>query len=138
MLRIDDDQYEALVAHARAEYPNEACALLAGRDGVVERVYALPNAEASPTFYVVEPRAQLRAMNEMDDLGLDLVGIYHSHVATAAYPSRTDVELAAYPEAAYLILSLADPDAPVLRAFAIRDGEVSEQPLERRAAEVAG
>jgi [CysO sulfur-carrier protein]-S-L-cysteine hydrolase len=138
MLRIDDDQYEALVAHARAEYPNEACALLAGRDGVVERVYALPNAEASPTFYIVEPKAQLRAMNEMDDLGLDLVGIFHSHVATAAYPSRTDVELAAYPDAAYLILSLADLDAPVLRAFSIRDGEVTERPLERSAAEVAG
>jgi len=74
VLQIDDDHYEALVAHARAGYPNEACALLAGRDGSVERVYALPNAEASPTFYVVEPKAQLRAMTEMDDLGLDLVG----------------------------------------------------------------
>ncbi|HEV3494740.1 MAG TPA: M67 family metallopeptidase, partial [Actinomycetes bacterium] len=86
MLRIYDDHYQALVAHARAEYPNEACALLAGRDGSVERVYTLPNAEASPTFYVVEPKAQLRAMTEMDDLGLDLVGIFHSHVATEAYP----------------------------------------------------
>jgi proteasome lid subunit RPN8/RPN11 len=138
MLRIDDDQYQALVAHARAEYPNEACALLAGRDGSVERVYALPNAEASPTFYVVEPKAQLRAMTEMDDLGLDLVGIFHSHVATEAYPSRTDVELAAYPDAVYLILSLADQDAPVLRAFRIRDGRVDEVELERRTAGVAG
>jgi proteasome lid subunit RPN8/RPN11 len=97
MLEIDDDHYATLVAHAKAGYPNEACALLAGRDGSVERVYALPNAEASPTFYVVEPKGQLRAMTEMDDLGLDLVGIFHSHVATEAYPSRTDVELAAYP-----------------------------------------
>ena len=138
MLQIDDDHYEALVAHARAGYPNEACALLAGRDGSVERVYALPNAEASPTFYVVEPRAQLRAMTEMDDLGLDLVGIFHSHVATEAYPSRTDVELAAYPDAAYLILTLADQDAPVLRAFRIRDGQVDEEELRRRTAGVAG
>ena len=138
MLRIDDDHYQALVAHARAGYPNEACALLAGRDGVVERVYALPNAEASPTFYVVEPRAQLRAMTEIDDLGLDLVGIFHSHVATEAYPSRTDVELAAYPDATYLILSLADQDAPVLRGFSIRDGQVEEQAVERRTAGVAG
>jgi [CysO sulfur-carrier protein]-S-L-cysteine hydrolase len=130
MLELDQDHYQALVAHARAEYPNEACALLAGRDGAVDRVYALPNAEASPTFYVVEPRAQLRAMTEMDDLGLDLVGIFHSHVATEAFPSRTDVELAAYPDAAYLILSLADPDAPVLRAFRIRDGRVDEEPVE--------
>ena len=112
MLRIDDDQYEALAAHARAEYPNEACALLGGRDGSVERVYALPNAEASPTFYVVEPKAQLKAMTEMDDLGLDLVGIFHSHVATEAYPSRTDVELAAYPDAVYLILSGGPPGWP--------------------------
>jgi proteasome lid subunit RPN8/RPN11 len=138
MLRIDDDQYEALLAHARAGYPNEACALLAGREGSVERVYALPNAEASPTFYVVEPKAQLQAMTEMDDLGLDLVGIFHSHVATEAYPSRTDIELAAYPDAAYLILSLADPEAPVLRAFSIRDGQVAEQDLERRTAGVVG
>jgi proteasome lid subunit RPN8/RPN11 len=130
MLELDQDHHDALVAHARAEYPNEACALLAGRGGAAERVYPLPNAEASPTFYVVEPNAQLRAMTEMDDLGLDLVGIFHSHVATEAYPSRTDVELAAYPDAAYLILSLADQDAPVLRAFRIRDGQVDEEPLQ--------
>ena len=130
MLELDQDHHQALIAHARAEYPNEACALLAGRDGAVDRVYALPNAEASPTFYVVEPKAQLRAMTEMDDLGLDLAGIFHSHVATEAYPSRTDVELAAYPDAVYLILSLADQDAPVLRAFRIRDGRVDEEPVE--------
>src|SRR5215218_3173935 len=137
MLELDQDHYEALVAHARTEYPNEACALLAGR-GAVDRVYPLPNAEASPTFYVVEAKAQLRAMTEMDDLGLDLVGIFHSHVATEAYPSRTDVELAAYPDASYLILSLADQDAPVLRAFRIRDGQVTEEKLRRRTAGVAG
>jgi proteasome lid subunit RPN8/RPN11 len=74
----------------------------------------------------------------MDDLGLDLVGIFHSHVATGAYPSRTDVELAAYPDATYLILSLADQDAPVLRAYRIRDGQVDEEELERRTAGVAG
>jgi proteasome lid subunit RPN8/RPN11 len=129
MFAIDRQSYDALVAHARAEYPNEACALLAG-DGRVEKVYALPNAEASPTFYVASPRAQLEAMTEMDDLGWDLVGIFHSHTFTEAYPSRTDVELAAYPDAAYLILSLADRDAPELRAFRIAGGEVTEEPVE--------
>jgi len=127
-----------LVAHARAEYPNEACALLAGRDDTVERVYALPNAEASPTFYVVEPKAQLHAMNEMDDLGLDLVGIFHSHTFTEAYPSRTDIQLAAYEDAAYLIVSLADLDAPVLRAFRIRKGKVSEETINLVEAAVGG
>lgn len=126
MLELDQDHYQALVAHARAEYPNEACALLAGRDGAVDRVYALPNAEASPTFYVVEPKAQLQAMNEMDDRGMELVGIFHSHTFTEAYPSRTDVDLASYPDATYLILSLADPEAPELRGFTIRDGKVDE------------
>jgi proteasome lid subunit RPN8/RPN11 len=130
MFNLDKDSYDTLVAHARAAYPNEACALLAGLgDGdrpLVTKVFALPNAEASPTFYVVEPKAQLRAMNEMDEQGWDLVGIFHSHTFTEAYPSRTDVQLAAYPDAAYLILSLAQPEAPRLRAFTIRDGEVSE------------
>ena len=131
MLRIDDDQYEALVAHARAEYPNEACALLGGRDGSVERVYALPNAEASPTFYVVEPKAQLKAMTEMDDLGLDLVGIFHSHVATEAYPSRTDVSYANEPNAHYVLVSTAEcgnGEGPVsFRSFRIREGEITEE-----------
>lgn len=125
MLVLETDHYDALVRHARAEYPNEACALLAG-DGQVEKVYTLPNAEASPTFYVVEPTAQLKAMQEMDDRGWELLGVFHSHTFTEAYPSKTDVELAAYPDATYLILSLADPDAPSLRAFTIKEGEVSE------------
>src|SRR6266540_3823537 len=138
MFAIDRHSYDTLVAHARAEYPNEACALLSGKDGTVEKVYALPNAEASPTFYVVEPRAQLAAMTEIDDLGLDLIGIFHSHTFTEAYPSRTDVELAAYPDATYLILSLADQDAPVLRGFRIRDREVHEVPLRVGEGEAVG
>jgi len=126
MLAIDQRSYDTLVAHARAEYPNEACALLGGRDHAVAKIYALPNAEASPTFYIVEPKAQLQAMTEMDDLGMELVGIFHSHTFTEAYPSRTDIELAGYPDATYLILSLADLEAPTLRGFSIRDGQVSE------------
>src|SRR6266508_4197923 len=85
MFAIDQQSYDTLVAHARAEYPNEACALLSGRDHTVAKVYAFPNAEASPTFYVVDPKAQLQAMTEMDDL-----------------------------------------NAPNLRGFSIRDGQVSE------------
>lgn len=132
--RLDQGDYEVLVAHARRAYPNEACALLAGHDDggtrTVTRVYALPNVEASPTFYRVEPRAQLAAMNEMDDHDWELVGIFHSHTFTEAYPSRTDVQLAAYPDAAYLILSLADVDVPDLRVFSIRDGDVTPVPLD--------
>jgi proteasome lid subunit RPN8/RPN11 len=141
MFQIDRPTYDTLVAHARAEYPNEACALLAGPPadgGRVEKTFTLPNAEASPTFYVVEPKAQLEAMNEMDDRGWDLVGIFHSHTFTEAYPSRTDVELAAYPDATYLILSLADQDAPELRAFHIRDRQVREVTVRVSGGEAVG
>ena len=131
MFAIDQEGYDRLVAHARAEYPNEACALLGGHDRTAVKVYALPNAEASPTFYLVEPKAQLTAMTDMDDRGMDLVGIFHSHTFTEAYPSQTDVKLAEpYPDPAYLILSLADRDAPRLRAFSVRDGQVDEVELE--------
>jgi proteasome lid subunit RPN8/RPN11 len=126
MFAIDQESYDRLVAHARAEYPNEACALLGGHDHAVAKVYPLPNAEASPTFYLVDPKAQLEAMTDMDDQGMDLVGIFHSHTFTEAYPSRTDIELAGYPDATYLILSLAEPDAPALRGFSLREAQVSE------------
>jgi [CysO sulfur-carrier protein]-S-L-cysteine hydrolase len=128
MFLIDQDSYQALVAHARAELPNEACALLAG-GGRVERVYPVPNAEASPTMYVIDPKDYLRAEEEWDRRGWELLAVFHSHVATEAYPSRTDVGLA-LPGVAYLILSLADPEAPVLRGFHIQDGQVDEEPVE--------
>jgi proteasome lid subunit RPN8/RPN11 len=134
MLTLDQDQYDTLVAHARGDYPNEACALLGGTvDGegldaklTVTKVFPIPNAEPSPTYYVGDPKAQLKAMNEIDDRDEELVGIFHSHTFTEAYPSATDVGEARYPDAAYLIVSLADLDAPHLRGFRIVEGEVTE------------
>jgi len=90
----------------------------------------MTNAERSPVLYRIDPREQLRVFNEMDETGLELVAIYHSHTRSPAYPSNTDVSLAYYPEAAYLIVSLADADKPELRAFRIVDGKVSETELE--------
>jgi [CysO sulfur-carrier protein]-S-L-cysteine hydrolase len=139
MFTLDKDSYDQLVAHAESEWPNEACALLAGHgpadgDGggwTVTKVFVVPNAEPSPSFYFIDAKAQLAAMNEMDDNDWDLVGIFHSHTFTEAYPSKTDVKLAEpYPDPAYLILSLADRDAPELRAFSVRDGQVSEVKVE--------
>jgi proteasome lid subunit RPN8/RPN11 len=128
MFAIDRDSYQALVDHARAELPNEACALLAGGERV-QRVFPVPNAEASPSMYVIDPKDYLRAEEEWDRHGWELLAVFHSHVATEAYPSRTDVGLA-LPGVGYLILSLADPEAPVLRGFRIQDGVVSEEPVE--------
>lgn len=131
MLRIPNSFVEAIVEQARAEYPNEACGLLAGSDGGATKRFPMTNAERSPVIYRMEPAEQLRVFREIEQEGLDLVAIYHSHTRSPAYPSATDVSLAYYPEAVYLIVSLADPQAPDLRGFRIVDGKVSEVELER-------
>ncbi|MDP9405215.1 MAG: M67 family metallopeptidase [Actinomycetota bacterium] len=127
--RLDLDQatYDALVAHARSDFPYEVCGLLAGDAGRVVKHYEIPNAARSMTFYTMEPKALLHAMNEMDDQGWDLLAIYHSHTHTEAFPSATDVELAFYPDAVYLVVSLQDNDAPAIRGFDIVGGEIAER-----------
>jgi [CysO sulfur-carrier protein]-S-L-cysteine hydrolase len=124
---LDPQTYRALIDHARSDFPFEVCGLLAGGDGRVDRHYRIPNAARSMTYYNMDPTALLRAMNEMDDRGWDLLAIYHSHTHTEAFPSPTDVELAFYPEAVYLIVSLQEPRRPVVRAFDIVDGRITER-----------
>ena len=128
-LDLDRDTYEALVAHARRDHPYEVCGLLATDDGRrVVKHYEIPNAARSMTYYNMDPKAMLHAMHEIDDEGWELLGIYHSHTHTEAFPSPTDVELAFYPDAVYLIVSLQD-DEPVVRGFDIRDGKITERVL---------
>jgi proteasome lid subunit RPN8/RPN11 len=119
---------DEIVAHARAGLPNEACGILAGIDGRVERFYPAESDEPSPYYYRIESRDQIRIMNEIDEAGLDLVGIYHSHTSSPAFPSRTDAEQAFWPDAVYVIVSLASPEADV-RGYRIRDMEVTEEEL---------
>jgi proteasome lid subunit RPN8/RPN11 len=121
---------EVMLEHARREFPNEACGLLATEDGVVREVYPIENADASPVHYRMEPQEQLRAMLDMEDRGWELGGIYHSHTHTRAYPSQTDVGLAFYPDATYIIVSLARMDQPEIRAFRIVDERIEEDQLE--------
>jgi proteasome lid subunit RPN8/RPN11 len=115
-----------VIDHARAERPNEACGLLGGREGRVEKVYRLVNAEQSPVRHLADPQGQLDAMLDMEGQSREIVAIYHSHVDAPAYPSTVDVEMACYPDAITLIVSLADRHNPILRAFRIRDGQVEE------------
>ncbi len=123
---LDRVTWDRLVEHARSDHPYEVCGLLGLRpDGGFEH-YLVPNAERSMTYYVMEPRALLRAMREIEDHGYGLA-IYHSHTHTDAYPSQTDIQLAAYPDATYLIVTLQDWDRPDIRAFTIVDGEVREK-----------
>jgi [CysO sulfur-carrier protein]-S-L-cysteine hydrolase len=135
---LDRETYERIVAHARSDHPYEVCGLLAGTDGVVRKVYEIPNAARSMTFYSMEPKAMLHAFNDMEEQEWELLAIYHSHTHTEAFPSQTDVELAFYPDAVYLIVSLQDEE-PVLRAFDIRDGKITERALHvHKAHEPAG
>lgn len=128
-LRLSRDQIAELIAHARETFPNECCGLLAGQDGRVTRVYRGRNIDESPYTYRLDDRQLLQFLREIDDSGLDLVGIYHSHTASEARPSRTDVARAFYPQATYVIVSLKDRDSPVVRAFRITDGAVAEENL---------
>ena len=138
---LDRSTHDEVIEHARSDAPYEVCGLLAGVDGRLTAHYRIPNAARSMTFYNMDPTALLSAMNEMDDNDWDLLGIYHSHTHTEAYPSSRDVELAFYADAVYLIVSLQDPDDPHIRAFDIVDGEVCERTLvidgERSAADPA-
>ena len=136
MIEIPAEIKDQMVAHAQAAFPNEACGLLAGAGSAggapgepvrAERFVPMTNADASPVSYRLDPGEQLRVFNELDDAGLELVGIYHSHTHSEAYPSETDRRLAFYPDAHYLLLSLEDRGNPVLRGFTILDGEVEEQ-----------
>jgi [CysO sulfur-carrier protein]-S-L-cysteine hydrolase len=116
-VRIAQELVDRLVAQALDELPNECCGMISGRDGAAVAVYPAENTESSPFMYVMQPKEQLRIMGAIDDAGDDLLAIYHSHTKSAAYPSRTDVELAFYPDALYLIVSVAKREAPEVRAF---------------------
>jgi len=129
MLMIDQLAYDQIVAHARRDHPDEACGLVAARDGRPTRVIPMTNAARSPTFYEMDPLEQLRIFNEMDDADEDLLVIYHSHTATEAYPSRTDINIAGYPEAHYVLVSTRYDDEVEFRSFRIVDGTVTEEPV---------
>jgi [CysO sulfur-carrier protein]-S-L-cysteine hydrolase len=121
--------YDEMVEHARAEAPNECCGMIASNNGEAVTVFRAENAAASPLRYEIDGAEQFRIQMEIDDAGLDLGAIYHSHTRSRPYPSQTDINLAFYPETLYVIVGLAG-DEPEVRAFQIRDGQVAEAELE--------
>ena len=120
---------DEIVAQARSEAPDECCGLVGTRDGEAVRLLKLRNAAASPLRYEIDPKDQLRAFDELDEAGLDLGIIYHSHTRSAPEPSQTDINLARYPDSLYMIVGVAGPDDDV-RLWRIADGHVAEAPLE--------
>jgi [CysO sulfur-carrier protein]-S-L-cysteine hydrolase len=130
-MRIPQAMIEEMVAHAREDLPNECCGLIGGSEGEAKTLYRARNAFASPFSYRVDPGDQYRIIEkEMREAGEELVAIYHSHTKSPAYPSQTDLnEAASWPEQAYLIVSLADPEAPDVKAFWLKDGKIAEAEL---------
>jgi len=130
-MRIARELIDEIVAHARDDLPNECCGLIGGRDGRASSVHRARNAAATWLRYEVHPSDQLRIMDRIEADGEEMVGIYHSHTKSEAYPSQTDINLAAaWPDPLYLICSLEEADAPAVRAFSIRDGAVEEVDLD--------
>lgn len=141
MLQISAEQREEMIAHVRAEAPNEGCGMLGGKDGAVLAVFPARNAAASPIRFTIHPEDLLCIVRTVEyERNWQIVGIFHSHVASPAYPSATDVaeaefdmgggELAErYPGAVHIVISLANPGEPDVRGYTIRQGEIAAASL---------
>src|SRR4051794_38206586 len=129
-MRISRALLDDVIAHARADAPNECCGMIASRDGEAVAVHRARNAAASPLRYEIEGMEQYKIQSAIEDAGLELGAIYHSHTRSAPYPSQTDINLAFYPESLYVIVGVKDRDAPEVKAYRIEDGQVSEAHLE--------
>jgi proteasome lid subunit RPN8/RPN11 len=134
MLRISKKEYNLILSHATQGFPNEACGLLGGvvEQGVklVKEVYLLRNVDESNEHFSMDPKEQLFAVKDLRQKGYELFGNFHSHPATPARPSEEDKRLAFDPKASYLILSLANRNQPVLKAFHISNGTTAEEEIE--------
>lgn len=127
---VADQIRQAMIAHAYNCHPEEACGLLAGDEsGRLRMAYPLTNVLRSSTNYTIEPREHFRAIKHAEGRGWDIVGVFHSHPHTEAYPSPTDIRLAPDPDWLYVLVGLEDFRLPAVRGFRIRDGVVAETPL---------
>jgi proteasome lid subunit RPN8/RPN11 len=130
---------DAIVAHARRDHPDECCGVIAGRDGAATRLFEMDNAERSPTGFTFDSAEWLRVYRTIDDADEDLLVVYHSHTATEAYPSRTDIRWSVNtPGASWLLVSTREPDTEEVRSYRIVDGEVREEEIRITAAPPAG
>ena len=133
MIKISTENYQKIVAHAAAELPNEACGLIAGRivgaDKQIEKVYLLTNTDHSNEHFSLDPKEQLAAIKDMRSAGYVPLGNWHSHPETPSRPSEEDKRLAFDKNASYLILSLMDPENPVLNSFHMEGTDARKEEL---------
>ena len=127
-MKISRELYDQMIAHARAEAPNECCGMVSSDGEEAVKVFPAENAAASPLRYEIDGAEQYRIQMQIDDAGHDLWAIYHSHTRSEPYPSQTDINLAFYPDAIYVIVGLAGEE-PDVRSYFIRDGQVTEAEL---------
>lgn len=128
-LEIPEDLLSRVIEHARQEYPLESCGILAGKNGKITKVYSMENTEKSSSSYLMAPEEQLKVFREVEEEGLELSAIYHSHPHSPAFPSQRDVDHAFYPDSLILIISLMDPKVPQVGAFQIEDGQIEQKRL---------
>jgi proteasome lid subunit RPN8/RPN11 len=130
-MKISQALIDEMVAHAREDLPNECCGMIGGRDGAATSVVRVENSAASPLRYEMDPQGQFDALKAIEAAGDELLGIYHSHTRSAAYPSQTDVNQAvAWPEQVYVIVSLENGDAPDVKAYDLADLRIADVELD--------
>ncbi len=126
-MKISQQLIDEMVAHAREDLPNECCGMIGGNGDEAKTVHRVVNAAATPLRYEMDSRGQIAAYNAIGDAGEELLGIYHSHTKSAAYPSQTDVNQAvAWPDQVYVIVSLADPEVPDVKAYLLKDLKIAD------------
>jgi proteasome lid subunit RPN8/RPN11 len=130
-MKISRRLIDEMVAHAREDLPNECCGMIGGRDGAATRVVRVENAAASPLRYEMDPQGQFDGLKAIEDAGEELIGIYHSHTRSAAFPSQTDVnEAVMWPEQVYVIVSLENSEAPDVKAYDLADLKIADVELD--------
>lgn len=126
-MKVPQSLLDEMIEHAKADDPNECCGLIGGVDGEAITLHRMENIAHSPLRYEMDSKEQLQVYKGILEAGHEIVGIYHSHTRTAAYPSQTDINLASgWPDAVYFIVSLENPDEPYVRGFNIADGQVED------------
>lgn len=135
MITIPKSIVDRMITHSKKEYPHECCGLLSGQNGKISYIYEIENDDQSPDTYFMNPKELLDAQKDIREKSLELIGIYHSHTHSNAYPSKTDIEksfwpesdLPLFPKSLYFIISLQDLNKPVIKVFDIKKGQIEEK-----------
>jgi proteasome lid subunit RPN8/RPN11 len=129
-MRIPQSLIDEMTAHAREDLPNECCGMVGGADGEASVVIPVVNSAASPLRFEMDPQGQYNALKAIEDDGREMLAIYHSHTKSAAYPSQTDVNQAVnWPDAIWVIVSLEDPESPVVKGYWLKDLKIADAEL---------